>query len=107
MIDLESLFVQIQQRFNAQGAQDVAAVFQYNLSDQQAFSCTVENNQCVLKQGAHAQPDIELSLDSELLVAIVLGEADPLQAFMEGKIMAQGNLALAPLLGNLFSNVQQ
>ncbi len=102
MIDLENLFEQIQQRFNAQGAASINAIFQYDLSTGQAFSCEIKDGECILAQGDNVSANIKLTLDADLLVAIVAGEADPLQAFMEGKIFAQGDLTLAPLLASVF-----
>ncbi len=104
MLDLENLFQQMQQRFNAQAAENIEAVFQYNLSDQQAFSCEIKDASCSFKSGVHAAPDIELTLSSELIVEIIAGEADAMQAFMEGSIIAEGDLTLAPALVSLFAN---
>ena len=102
MIDLNDLFKQMQQRFNPQAAESIDAVFQYNLSDQQSFSCEVKEGDCEFTQGAHATPDIELSLASELLLEIISGETDAMQAFMEGSIEAEGDMTLAPALVSLF-----
>lgn len=103
MIDLENLFDKIQQRFNAQMAANTVAVFQFDLSTGQAFSFEVNKGQCVLLQGTNESANITLSLEGTLLVDIVSGDADPLQAFMEGKIQAQGDLSLAPLLAMVFA----
>ena len=103
MIDLENLFQQIQQRFNAQGAANMSAVFQFNLSTGQAFSFEINEGQCILLQGTNESANITLSIDGQLLVDIIAGAADPLQAFMEGKIQAQGDLTLAPLLAMVFA----
>jgi len=102
MIDLNSLFQQMQQRFNADAAQDIDAIFQYNLSDGQGFSCEISNSSCEFSEGTHAAPDIELSLESDLLLEIISGESDAMQAFMEGSIIAQGDMTLAPALVSLF-----
>ncbi|MFT5705803.1 MAG: putative sterol carrier protein [Oceanospirillaceae bacterium] len=103
MLDLEKLFEKIQQRFNASAAQDISATFQYDLSQEQSFSCEIKDGQCILNQGVHPSADITLALSGELLLGIVSGEADALQAFMEGSIMAQGDLSLAPILVSLFA----
>lgn len=102
MIDLDNLFQQMQQRFNAQAAQDINAVFQYNLSEQQIFSCEISDGSCSFSAGAHSTPDIELSLASDLLLEIISGESDAMQAFMEGSIEAEGDMTLAPALVSLF-----
>jgi len=102
MIDLNNLFQQMQQRFNADAAQDINAVFQYNLSDGQGFSCEISEASCEFTEGEHSAPDIELSLASDLLLEIISGESDAMQAFMEGSIIAEGDMTLAPALVSLF-----
>ncbi|NQZ29782.1 MAG: SCP2 sterol-binding domain-containing protein [Oceanospirillaceae bacterium] len=102
MINLDDLFQQMQQRFNAQAAQNIEAVFQYNLSEQQIFSCKISDGECSFSEGAHSAPDIELSMASDLLLEIISGESDAMQAFMEGSIEAEGDMTLAPALVSLF-----
>lgn len=103
MIDFENLFQLIQQRFNSQSADGVSAIFQFNLSNEQAFSFEVKDGKCVLTEGTNSEANIQLSMEAQLLEDIVSAKADPLQAFMEGKIMAQGDLVLAPLLATVFA----
>ncbi|MEH6445157.1 MAG: SCP2 sterol-binding domain-containing protein [Oceanospirillaceae bacterium] len=103
MLDLEKLFGKIQQRFNTSAAQNISAIFQYNLSQEQSFSCEIKDGRCVLEQGTHGSADITLALSGDLLSSIVSGEEDALQAFMEGRIVAQGDLSLAPTLASLFA----
>jgi putative sterol carrier protein len=102
MIDLDNLFKQMSQRFNTQAAKDIDAIFQYNLSGEQAFSCEIKDSKCTFLEGVHCSADIQLALNSQLLLDIVSGEADALQAFMEGNILAQGDVTLAPALVSLF-----
>ena len=102
MIDLDNLFNQMSQRFNGQAAENITAIFQYNLSEQQAFSCEIKQATCVFKKGINPAADIQLTLNGQLLLDIISGEADALQGFMEGKILAEGDVTLAPALVSLF-----
>jgi putative sterol carrier protein len=102
MINLDNLFEQMLQRFNPLAAAQVNAIFQYNISDDQSFICEISDANCEFTAGAHESADIELTLSTTLLLEIVSGEADALQAFMEGSILASGDLSLAPALVSLF-----
>lgn len=103
MIDFETLFTQIEQRFNAQMASGVSGVLQFNLSDNKNFYCEIKAASCHLSEGIHSTADIQFSLAADLLLGIVAGERDPLQAFMQGSITASGDLTLAPILATLFA----
>lgn len=102
MTNLDNLFEQMLERFNPTAAAQINAVFQYNISDNQSFYCEISGAHCEFTAGAHENADIELTLSTTLLLEIVSGEADALQAFMEGSIFASGDLSLAPALVSLF-----
>ena len=102
MINLDDLFKQMLQRFNPLAAAQIDAVFQYNISDDQSFTCEISNANCEFSSGGRVDANIELTLSTPLLLEIIAGEADALQAFMEGSIVASGDLSLAPALVSLF-----
>lgn len=102
MVNLQKLFEDMQQRFKAEAAKDIEAIFQYNLSNEQSFFSVIKNQQCTLEVGVHPLADIEFSMDPEVLLGIISGELDGLQAFMEGKVIAQGDVMLAPALATMF-----
>ena len=47
-------------------------------------------------------PNVTLIMDSETLKGITSGETDGMQAFMAGKLRAEGDMMLAMKLGELF-----
>lgn len=102
MIDLATLTQVIETRFNAQAALGVEASFQFLLSEGQAFFVKIAQEECQLTTGVDAAADIEFSMSEEVLSAIVNGELNPMQAFMEGQIVAQGDMMLAPVLAQVF-----
>jgi len=106
MINLDDLFNQMQQRFNPLAAAQVNAVFQYHISDDQSFTCKISHGNCEFSSGIQADANIELTLSTSLLLEIIAGQADALQAFMEGSIVASGDLSLAPALVGLFPPTQ-
>ena len=55
-----------------------------------------------IAQGEAADPNVTLIMDKETLVGVMTGETDGMQAFMGGKLRAEGDMMLALKLGELF-----
>ncbi|HEY5718297.1 MAG TPA: SCP2 sterol-binding domain-containing protein [Motiliproteus sp.] len=89
-------------RFNAAAAADLDAVFQYHIEEGGDYYLQVADQQCQLCEGEHADPSVALSLDQETLSEILSGETDGMQAFMAGRVKADGNIMLATRLAELF-----
>ena len=64
--------------------------------------CTVKDGTCALAKGEAADPNVTLIMDKETLVGVMTGETDGMQAFMGGKLRAEGDMMLALKLGELF-----
>ncbi|MCV6590034.1 MAG: SCP2 sterol-binding domain-containing protein [Marinobacterium sp.] len=94
-------------RFIAERAADFKAVFQFELNDHDDFYLHIANQQCLSTRGEHDDPDITLIMDSETLLEVINGELDGMNAFMQGRLKAEGNLLLATRLGDLFSRERQ
>lgn len=102
MADLNAVFSSMQQRFNAAAAGDLEAVFQYQITDGDAWAVTVEKGECKVEQLAHSQPTVTLTMDSQTLEEVMSGETDGMQAFMTGRIQADGDIMLATRLASIF-----
>jgi len=102
MTALNELFANMTARFDADAAEDLEAVFQYQLTDGESFYCQIADQQCQFATGEHEDPAVTLSLSSETLHGVISGEIDGMQAFMEGQITADGDIMLAPRLAMLF-----
>ncbi|WP_240776026.1 SCP2 sterol-binding domain-containing protein [Nitrincola schmidtii] len=102
MADLNAVFSSMEQRFNAAAAGDLEAVFQYQITDGDAWAVTVENGQCKVEQLAHGEPTVTLTMDSQTLEEVMSGETDGMQAFMTGRIQADGDIMLATRLTSIF-----
>lgn len=102
MSDLNAIFSSMEQRFNAAAAGELQAVFQYEITDGDAWAVTVENGACKVEQMAHTDPTVTLSMDSQTLEEVMNGETDGMQAFMTGRIQADGDIMLATRLTSLF-----
>lgn len=103
MSTLSSVIELMNARFNAQAAEDLEAVFQLNIEDKGTFlNMTVKNNTFEVLEGEHEDPDVTIITDEDTLKGILSGEEDGMQAFMEGKVRAEGDIMLAPRLAMLF-----
>lgn len=102
MSDLSNIFEEMKSRFNSAAAAGLDVVFQYQLDDGEPYHVTVTEDNCVVTQGEHAEPSVTLSMDTQTLQEVVSGETDGMQAFMTGRIRADGDIMLATRLTALF-----
>lgn len=102
-ITLDKIVTRLPERFNAEQAGTLAAVFQFQIDDNDAFFIQIEDGQCSSRYGEHADPSIVLHMDEATLIRVVSGEQDGMSAFMKGQLRAEGNVMLATRLGKLFS----
>ncbi|WP_276612552.1 SCP2 sterol-binding domain-containing protein [Nitrincola alkalilacustris] len=102
MADLNAIFSSMGERFNAQAASGLDAVFQYQIEDGEPWAVVVSNGTCEISQGEHDSPTVTLNMDSQTLEEVMNGETDGMQAFMAGRIRADGDIMLATRLASLF-----
>ncbi|HEY1029517.1 MAG TPA: SCP2 sterol-binding domain-containing protein [Pseudomonas sp.] len=92
----------MQSKFNASAAAGLDLVFQFNIEDGDNYALIVKDGACAIEQGDNPNANVTLIMDSETLKGIVSGETDGMQAFMAGKLRAEGDMMLAMKLGELF-----
>jgi len=101
-INVQRIFAKLAERFNAENAAGLEAVFQFALEDADSFYLDVRQQQLNADWGEHKDPDITLRLNEQTLALVVMGELDGMSAFMKGQLRAEGNVMLATRLGKLF-----
>lgn len=106
MSDTQALFASMQQRFNPQAAQGMDAVFQFELTDADPYYIAIDDGRCEISEGEHDDPTVTLIMDSATLTGVMEGSIDGMQAFMTGKIKADGDIMLATKLTRLFPKSQ-
>jgi putative sterol carrier protein len=89
-------------KFNAGAAAGLDLVFGFKIDDGEAFYLTVKDGTCDLGLGEAANANVTLLMDTETLAGIASGETDGMQAFMGGKLRAEGDMMLAMKLSELF-----
>ncbi|MBB2497209.1 SCP2 sterol-binding domain-containing protein [Aquipseudomonas ullengensis] len=92
----------MQSKFNASAAAGLDLVFQFNIEDGENYALIVKDGTCNVQQGDNPNANVTLIMDSATLKGIATGETDGMQAFMGGKLRAEGDMMLAMKLAELF-----
>lgn len=103
MSDLKEVFFQARDRFNKEAARGLEACIQITISDAGDYYLVVSDSQCFLHEGVSAGPTAVLTMDLQTLKDVLNGTVNGMQAFMFGRIKAEGNLAHATRLSELFT----
>ncbi len=100
---LEQLTREISPYFRPGFLQRENTVFQFLFEEDEPFYLTVTANDFSLKPDRATDPTMTLFLDGfETCASLLRGEADGMNAFMEGRYRADGNIVLSQLLLYLF-----
>ncbi len=102
MSEIQGLFETMAGRFNSAAAAGLEAVFQYKLDEGDAYYVAISAGDCVLEKGEHDSPSVILMMDSQTFKEVLDGKTNGMQAFMSGRIRAEGDVMLATRLEALF-----
>jgi len=93
----------LSQRFNPRVLQRDQVTFQFVFDDEPPFYLSIDGDNIDLAVGLCAQPTIRLFIDSHATCwGLLEGEIDGMQAFMDGRYRADGNIVLSQLLLYVF-----
>lgn len=92
----------MQSKFNASAAAGLDLVFQFNIEDGENHYLVIKEGTCAAHAGESDNPNVTLSMDTATLASVMNGETDGMQAFMAGKLRAEGDMMLALKLSELF-----
>ncbi|UAW97016.1 SCP2 sterol-binding domain-containing protein [Halopseudomonas nanhaiensis] len=98
----DQIISNMESKFNPAAAQGLDLVFQFNIEDDDNFFVKVKDGACDAQKGDAENPNVTLIMDSDTLNGVISGETDGMQAFMAGKLRAEGDMMLALKLGELF-----
>jgi len=104
MSNVADTIQRMQSKFNPSAAAGLDLVFQFNITDAENYYLVVKDGTCDFQQGESADANVTLIMDSETMQGITSGETDGMQAFMAGKLRAEGDMTLALKLSELFPN---
>ena len=99
--DVNSVFQEMQSRFNPQAADGFDEVIQYDI-DGNYWHVIIKDGQCEIIAAEHDDPSVTLTMNEETFVAVMTGEEDGTAAFMSGKLKASGDMMLTMKLAALF-----
>ncbi|MBA5865654.1 MAG: hypothetical protein GDA67_03030 [Nitrospira sp. CR1.3] len=96
-------------KLDSDAAEDVEAVYQFDLSGAQGgqYIVTVREGTCQVKEGVHDDPHVTLSMAGEDCIKVLTGQLSGQMAAMSGKLRVSGDLGLALQLRDLFPGVGQ
>lgn len=102
MSEATQIIEQMHSKFNADAAQGMNKVFQFNIEDGDNHHLIINDGSCEIQAGEHDNPDSILIMDTETFKGIASGETDGMQAFMSGQLKVEGDMMLATKLSELF-----
>lgn len=102
MANINAIIEGLKNKFNTDAAAGMDDVFQFNVEDGNNYYVVIKNNQCEIAEGDHDDPSVTLIMNKATLKDVLTGEEDGMQAFMAGKLRAEGDMMLATKLSTLF-----
>ena len=90
--------------FKPETAEGVDAVIQYRLTGEEAgdYIVTIRDGKCTVKEGIAENPTMTMTADAKDFGDVLLGRANGMQYFMQGKLKLSGDLNLAMKLTSFF-----
>ena len=104
-IDVSKIMQEIPSHFNPEMAKGVSGTVQCKFSGDQASNWVIEieDQECSVEEGIADDPDLTLRASGKDGVKILMGQMDPMRAYMLGKVKVRGDLALGMKLAKLFT----
>ncbi len=101
---VKEYFDTLDQRFQPEGAKNLQAVFQFELSGDGGgtYHILVDNGTMKVVEGAHATPTATIKMTGEDYVKMVNGKINGTMAFMKGQMKVTGNMLLAQKMQAMF-----
>lgn len=100
----KEVFDNMPSRFKKDAAKGLTATYQFDLSGDGGgqWYAAIANEQCEVKEGKAASPNITISMAAKDYLDMVNGKLNGQMAFMTGKLKIAGDMGLALRLQSLF-----
>jgi len=104
---IKEFFRHLPSKLDVEAAEDVDAVYQFDLGGAQGgqYVVTIREGVCQVKEGRHEDPHVILSMTGEDCVRVLNGELSGPAAAMSGRIRISGDVGLAMQLRALFPSI--
>jgi putative sterol carrier protein len=103
-ISVKQMVYNHEKAFIPEAAVGVDAVIQYRLTGEEAgeYIVTIHEGKCSVAEGVAESPSMTLTADAADFRDVLLGKANGMQYFMQGRLKLSGDLNLAMKLTNFF-----
>jgi len=104
---LKEFFQQLPGKLDVDAAEDVDAVYQFELSGVQGgrYVVMVRQGLCQVTEGTHDDPHVTLAMAGEDCIKVLNGQLSGPAAALSGRIKISGDIGLAMQLKSLFPSL--
>lgn len=101
---VQDVFKKMPDVFDAEAAQGVDAVFQFEITGDNGgnWNVMIKDGTCEIAEGIHDAPSVTLTMSPETWLGMVNKDINGMQAFMGGQLKASGDIMLAQRIEQLF-----
>ena len=103
-ITVKQMVFNHEKAFQPEVAEGIEAVIQYKLTGEEAgdYIITIKDDKCTVAEGIADNPTMTLTANAQDFGDVLLGKANGMQYFMQGKLKLSGDLNLAMKLTSFF-----
>lgn len=101
---VKDFFDRLPSKLDAEAAEDLTAVYQFDLSGPQGgqYYVQIQDGVCSVQQGTHPEPHVTLSMSGEDCLGVLTGRLPGTAVAMTGRLRISGDIGLAMQLQSLF-----
>ncbi len=102
--EIKAIFDAMPTTLNADAAKGMNSVIQFNLSGDGGgnYHVIIKDGACSVVEGAHASPNMTMTMAAQDYVDMISGKLNGQMAFMSGKLKIAGDMGLAMKMQSLF-----
>ena len=102
--DIKAIFDAMPTQINADAAKGMNSVIQFNLTGDGGgtYHVVIKDGTCTVGEGAHASPNMTMTMAAQDYVDMNTGKLNGQMAFMSGKLKIAGDMGLAMKMQSLF-----
>jgi putative sterol carrier protein len=101
---VKEIFGAMPGQLNADAAKGMNSVIQFNLTGDGGgeYHVVIKDGTAAVNQGAHASPNMTMTMAAQDYVDMITGKLNGQMAFMSGKLKIAGDMGLAMKMQSLF-----
>lgn len=101
---IQTLMEKVVRAFQPEKAAGVDVQVQFHLAGSQGgdWVATIRDQRLSVEPGTISDPTLEFSADTQDVLDVYMGKLDPVQAYMQGKVLFKGDMGLVMRLVGIF-----